>query len=74
MNFVNSIKESFQMKYKFWEILEIGKSKKMILMKKSLIIRSKLESREIQTFKKKLNLRNQSIKLIHSQKLKRLIY
>jgi hypothetical protein len=47
MNFVNSIKESFQMKYKFWEILEIGKSKKMILMKKSLIIRSKLESREI---------------------------
>jgi hypothetical protein len=47
MNFVNSFRELFQMKYKFWEMLEIGNSKKMILMKKSLIIRSKLESREI---------------------------
>ena len=38
MNLENSIRELSQMRYKFWEMLEIGKSKKMTLMQKSLTI------------------------------------
>ena len=38
MNLENSIRELSQMRYKFWEMLEIGKSKKTTLMQKSLTI------------------------------------
>ena len=67
MSLENSTNELFQMKSKFQGILEIGKLKKMILMQNSLIYKSKLGSRENQTYKNKLNNRKLFINSINNK-------